>query len=194
MLSKKMTALGALAAVAGVCTLTQAASMSGGSSHPSGTDRRFMTTLAQGSMAEVKLGKLALQKSQTAQVRQVATTIVQDHTQANAALMQVATREGVRLPKDTDPAHKAAFRKLSGLSGAAFDKAYIANQVNDHDKTVGLINHEEESTNNGPLKAFLAVTYPKIQMHTKMLHQIQAGMMNGTKGGMKTGMSTPAGM
>ena len=149
--------------------------MSGmGSSHASATDRRFMTKLAQGSMAEVKLGRLALKKSHTASVRQVATTIVKDHTQANAALMQVAKREGVMLPKDTDPAHKAAYAKLSGLSGAAFDKAYITNQVNDHDDTVGLINHEQESTHNGPLMAFLAETKPNIQMHTKMLHQIKA--------------------
>ena len=89
---------------------------------------------------------------------------------------EVAKSEGVKLPADTDAKHKAAYAKLSGLSGAAFDKAYIANQVNDHDNTVNLINHEEESTHNAPLMKFLDVTFPKIKMHTKMLHQIKAGM------------------
>ena len=194
MFSKTMKAASVMAAVVSVCASAHAAGTTGASSHASGTDRRFMTTLAQGSMAEVKLGKLALTKSHTAQVRQVATTIVQDHTKANASLKQVATSEDVTLPADTDAKHKAAYAKLSGLSSAAFDQAYIANQVNDHDNTVNLINHEDESTHNAPLMKFLAVTFPKIKMHTKMLHQIQASMSGGAKSGMKTGMNTPTGM
>ncbi|MBV9851756.1 MAG: DUF4142 domain-containing protein [Armatimonadetes bacterium] len=85
---------------------------------------------------------------------------------------------------------------MSRLSGATFDRTYIAGQVKDHDKTVALINHEEgglQKKPNQPLQQFLDVTFPKIKMHTQELHQIQAGMSGG-KGGAKSGMSSSSGM
>ncbi|MBV9851757.1 MAG: DUF4142 domain-containing protein [Armatimonadetes bacterium] len=107
MFDKTVAAAGALAVLASLSAFGAAGMTSKMSGGASSMDRRFMTTLAQGSMAEVKLGKLALQKTHNAQVRQVANTIVTDHSKANASLKQVAGQEGVRLPKDTDPAHRA---------------------------------------------------------------------------------------
>jgi putative membrane protein len=149
-----------------------------------------MKTVAQGSMAEVKLGKLALQKASSADVKNVAQTIVTDHSKANASLMQVAKKDHYALPKDIDAQHKAAYAKLSRLSGAAFDKAYIAGQVKDHDKTVALFKKQMQVTQEPNLKTFETDYLPKIQQHTDMLHQIQQG---GGKGTMKGGAGSMGG-
>ena len=190
---KTTTTVSVLAAAAGACAFGQMPAAA--ASRPSPADVRFMKTLAQGGIAEVKTGKLALTKTRSTDVHNVATTIVQDHTQANAGLMQIAKRQGVALPSDTDPKHKAIYAKLSGMSGTAFDKMYIGGQVKDHDKTVALIKHEQEITQDQPLKTFLAETLPKINMHTLDLHQINGRLAAGNdtkQGGLKNG-TTPVG-
>jgi putative membrane protein len=167
-------------------TATPAKEGTTASAKPSKYDKKFMTTVAQGSMAEVKLGKLALEKATSPDVKQVAQTIVDDHTKANASLMEVAQSERVALPKEIDRTHQEAYAHLEKLSGAAFDKAYIAGQVKDHHMTVALFK-KHEATKNGPLKDFITEYLPKIEEHTKMLDDVQAGKAPAMSGMGQTG-------
>ncbi|HET8829400.1 MAG TPA: DUF4142 domain-containing protein, partial [Pelobium sp.] len=48
----------------------------------------FLTEAASGGMMQVELGKLALEKSQNAKVREFATMMVEQHTNANDELKQ----------------------------------------------------------------------------------------------------------
>ncbi len=185
MFHKKTAALGTMVALGGLCTVGHAAPAP---SRPSPADVRFMKTLAQGGIAEVKTGKLALAKTRDTRVHNVATTIVQDHTQANAALKQVAMKEGVMLPAQTDPMHKAVYAKLSRLGGMTFNRNYISTQVKDHDKTVAMIKHEMTITHNTLLLAFLKQTLPMIQMHTQELHQINTSLRAGQPGPIQGGL------
>ncbi len=185
MFHKTTAALGAVLALGGLCATLQAAPAP---SKPSPTDVRFMMTLAQGNTAEIQQGKLALRKTRNTQVHNVATTIVQDHSQAGAGLMQVAMKEGVILPTQTDPMHKAVYAKLTTLSGPAFNTHYISGQVKDHDKTVVMIRHEMATTHNALLLAFLKETLPKILGHTAELHQINAQFRAGQTGPVQSGL------
>ena len=55
------------------------------------------------------------------------------------------------LPADTDPMHKAVIAKLSGLSGTAFDKAYMGSQEKAHTDTVNLFEKEISMGKNAGL-------------------------------------------
>jgi putative membrane protein len=178
---KLMAALGTLLLLGGVSggAATHAAGMN---SRPTAADKRFMRTMAQGGIAEVKLGKLALQKTRSTRVHNVAVTIVQDHTQANAALMQIARREGVMLPMSMDAKHKMMYARLSHMSGTAFNHAYINGQVKDHVKALAMLSHEQMMTHNRPLLTFLRETTPKIKMHARELRQIQMAQRRGHGG------------
>jgi len=89
---------------------------------------------------DVKAAKLALQKSKNKQVRAFAQDMVRDHTAVNKQALALVTKLKVK-PEDNDTSKSlvkgadAKNAELSRLSGAAFDKAYVDNEVAYH-KTV----------------------------------------------------------
>ncbi|MDQ3062440.1 MAG: DUF4142 domain-containing protein [Acidobacteriota bacterium] len=133
----------------------------------------FMTEAAKGGMAEIELSKLATTKAQNAEVKKYAQQMIQDHTNASAELKQLAGKKNVTLPTELDAEHKAIKDKLSGLSGAEFDKAYVNAMVTDHEKTVNLFKTQADVGTDAETRAFAAKTLPKLQGHLDMIKGIE---------------------
>ena len=91
-------------------------------------------------MIDIEAAKLALKKSKTAPVRAFANDMVRDHSAVNDKALALVKKLKVT-PEDNDTSKglakqaEATRRSLSKLSGAAFDKAYVDNEVAYH-KTV----------------------------------------------------------
>src|SRR5579875_627875 len=99
-------------------------------------DMSFAMKAAQGGMAEVQLGQLAAQKATNPDVKAFGQQMVDDHTKANDDLKSVAQGENITLPASLDAKDQAEYTKLQGLSGAAFDRAYVKDMVKDHEHDV----------------------------------------------------------
>ncbi len=136
----------------------------------------FMTEAAKGGMAEVELSRVATTKSQNAEVKKFAQQMIQDHTNANTELKQLAGKKTVTLPTELDAEHKALRDRLSGLSGAEFDKEYVNAMVADHEKSVNLFKTQADGGTDADAKAFAAKTLPKLQGHLDMIKAMQGKM------------------
>jgi len=141
-----------------------------------GPDRQFMMKAAQGGIAEVKLGQLASKKAAMPEVKQFGQHMVQDHTQANQELKELAASKGVKLPKDVGPEHKKAASGLMRLSGAAFDRKYMGTMVEDHVKTVALFQKEAQNGKDAETKAWAAQKLPALQEHLRMAQGLAANL------------------
>lgn len=139
-------------------------------------DRLFAAKAAQGGIAEVKVSQLAVHKSHNKYVLAVARRMIRDHSAANEELKTVAQDKKMALPSDTDPKHKAAYAKLSRLSGSAFDKAYIAGQEKDHAATVKLFENEIAMGQDKDISGFAVKNLPTIEDHSRMIFQVGSGM------------------
>jgi putative membrane protein len=137
----------------------------------------FTTKAAQGGMAEVQLGNLALAKAQSADVKEFAQQMVTDHTKANNDLKNVAAKKSVALPTDINEEQKSTVEKLSKLSGADFDKRYVDSMVEDHEKDVKEFTAQAQSGTDPDVKAFAAKTLPTLQSHLDMIKGIKDRMM-----------------
>jgi putative membrane protein len=62
--------------------------------------------------------------------------------------------------------------KLSTLQGAAFDHAYMAGQVADHEQAVTLFTTAAEDSHDTEVKAFAAKTLPTLQEHLHLARQL----------------------
>ena len=140
-------------------------------------DAKFAMTAAQDGMTEVALGRLAVQKGMSDAVKQFGQRMIDDHTNAGQQLMQLASSKGITLPTSLDAKHAAMVQKFQALSGAAFDRAYARQMVQDHTKAVALFQKEADRGMDADMKAFASNTLPILQGHLSM-----ARAMNGSMG------------
>ena len=98
-----------------------------GMNSPTGpaADKEFVKKALEGSMAEVQMGQLALQKSNDDQVKQFAQRMVDDHGKMVEQMKPVAEQMGVKVPDGPPKGEMKKMDKMKGLSGDAFDQAYI---------------------------------------------------------------------
>src|ERR1700704_372325 len=99
-------------------------------------DRKFLNEAADGGMAEVELGKLAMQKASDENVKKFGQRMVDDHSKANDELRELAKRKGVDLPQTPSAKNQNLKRRLAKLNGPNFDKAYMTDMVADHKEDV----------------------------------------------------------
>jgi putative membrane protein len=152
-------------------------------------DHKFVMETAMGGLKEVELGRIAAQQGATDAVKQYGQRMVDDHTKANEELMTLATSKGMTLPTELDQKHRADVTKLSGMSGAAFDRAYAKMMVNDHKKKVDNFEKQSERGSDPDLKAFATKTLPTVQEHLQMARALPGaqggGGGNTNAGGMR---------
>ncbi len=135
-------------------------------------DKKFLHTAAEGGLTEVQLGQLASQKASRDDVKQFGQKMVTDHTQLNQDLKPFADSKGVTIPTSLDPKDQALYNKLNGLSGPAFDKAYLAAMVKDHKQDTREFTAEAKTTKDPDLKAAVQKGLTVIQQHTTMVEQL----------------------
>jgi putative membrane protein len=140
------------------------------STQPSHADQHFVQSTIQGNLAEIALSKLALQRSQQVDVQSFAQRMVNDHTTANDALVQLAQKDGIHQPEAVDAMHARLAARLAGLNGSSFDRAYIGAMVHDHDAAVKAFDHEIDKGQNAEIVQWAKVTLPTIQQHDQMAH------------------------
>ena len=123
-----------------------------------------------GGMAEVELGKLAQQNAQNDDVKQFGARMVQDHTDANQQLMPILSAKDFTVPSSSTRSTARRMDRLSKMRGAEFDRAYMREMVQDHDKDVKKFRQEAEHGNDADLKSFAQNTLPVLEQHLKMAH------------------------
>ena len=139
--------------------------------HPS--DAQIAHIAYTAGQLDVAAGQQALAKSSNKAVREFAQTMVRDHAAVNDQALALLKKLGVTPEANTTSealtkqAQEQA-RRLSGLSGAAFDKAYAENEVAFH-RTVNGALHQTliPNADNAELKSLLETGLALFQAHQK---------------------------
>jgi putative membrane protein len=140
----------------------------------------FIREAALGGMAEVELGRLAVQRASSDEVKRFAQRMVTDHGKANDELKTLAQRKNITLPSDIDDQHKQKKEQLSQLNGAAFDRAYMDEMRADHRKNVEAFREQSRTADDPEVKAFAAKQLPTLEEHLQMAERTNAAV--GTSG------------
>ena len=102
--------------------------------------------------------------------------MVADHGKANSELLSIASSKGITVSDKLDEKHQKMVDKISNLSGAEFDKAYVDAMVKGHHKAEALFSTEASSGQDSDIKAFAAKTCETIKMHLSMIEEMQSKM------------------
>lgn len=144
--------------------MTDNSKMNSGALAVSEATASFMTGVADVSMAEVKLGQLAQDKSSNARIKAFGEMMVRDHSKANDELKALAGKKNVTLPAKIGDAHQKKYDDLSKKSGKDFDKAYINAMVDGHEAAVSDFKKQTDNS-DADVKEWVNKTLPTLQMH-----------------------------
>src|SRR5687768_14246083 len=99
-------------------------------------DRDFVESMTIAGMTEVELGRMAMERAASAEVKKFADMMVTDHSKSGEALKQVAMQYSIPQPAGLDQKHLDLKTKLSNLKGAEFDREYMSAMVDGHEDVV----------------------------------------------------------
>lgn len=129
-------------------------------------DQAAVVDMAMANMAEVEMGKMAQTKGTSDEVKRFAQQMIDDHSKALTEVQQLAQAKNVMLPGSLDAKHNAEAAKLNGMSGAAFDKAYMAKGgVQDHTMVLAKLKGISKKAKDADVKALADKMIPTVEQH-----------------------------
>lgn len=173
MLSNSLPAIRATtAATFFLAALTLGASTSSPAQAPAKAldDATIVAIFDAANTADVETGQLAVERGQSKEVRDFGAMMVRDHRMVRQLGRDLATKLKVTPtpPKPDQGAvdHAAAMKKLSALSGAAFDRAYLEHEVAFHKAVIDAVNSTLlPAIQNAEVKELVVKVAPAFQGH-----------------------------
>jgi putative membrane protein len=145
-------------------------------------DAQIASVVVTANQVDIDAGKLAAATSSNADVKKFAQLMVTDHTGVNRQAVALVTKLNVK-PEDNDTSKslKSGGEKnianLKALTGAAFDKAYIDQEVAYHQAVLDAVDKTLiPGATNAELKALLVKVRPAFVAHLEHAKQVQAGL------------------
>ena len=145
-------------------------------------DAQIAHIVVTANQVDIDAGKLAESKGSTKDVKAFGKQMVTDHSGVNQQASALATKLKVT-PEDnpTSQSLKAGgaenVKKLQGLTGAAFDKAYVDHEVAYHEQVLGAIDKTlVPNAKNEELKALIVKVRPAFVAHLEHAKHIQSSL------------------
>ncbi len=132
------------------------------------TDNDFVTIAGSGGLFEVASSQLALQQSNSDEVKRFAQKMIDDHTKLNAQLAAALGRRGAAPPAALMPVHTAVFQRLRQADKAAFDREYVVAQIAAHGEAAAVFEHYAQTGRDPELTATARAAAPTIRHHLEM--------------------------
>ncbi|MGI4021695.1 MAG: DUF4142 domain-containing protein [Janthinobacterium lividum] len=133
----------------------------------------FITNASIANLNEISAGTLAAQKAVRPEVKAFGQHMVEDHTKAQAALMQLAKSKGYQVPPEaTSPVLPEPM--LTKAMGKDFDRLYVHMMAPGHRQSVLMFQSYAVNGKNPDVKAFAGQTLPVLKEHLATITAIDA--------------------
>ena len=146
------------------------------------TDPQIAAIVVAANQVDIDAGELAKERGTDPRVKEFAQRMITDHSGVNEAATELVTRLGVT-PEPNATSQKltadgeASRTTLQGQSGAAFDRAYVDQEVAYHQAVLDAIDQTLiPSAQNAELRALLEQTRPAVAAHLEHARQLQASL------------------
>ena len=135
----------------------------------SSPDTVFVGNVSQGGRYEVEASKVAEQRASAADVKDQAIAEVHDHQLVNANLKKIADAAGIAIAPELNDMFQQRLATLKAASKEDFDKAYIEDMKQIHDKDEKLF-AKEAVEGSAAFKPFAHQTDLIVKRHIGALH------------------------
>jgi putative membrane protein len=136
-------------------------------------DKAFVSKAMEGDNTQVQLGQLAQEKSQSADVKQLAQKLASDHSQMNDKWFKpVAQQLGVSEPEGPSKKNKKTVAKLQNLSGPDFDSEYLTMMWKNHQQDLKLFQEEAKLAQDPNVRQVAEQGANVIEQHLQLIEQV----------------------
>ena len=142
--------------------------------NPADTD--FVTTSYQIIQLDDQEGELAAMQAYDPRVKAIAGDLIAKADVISPELNKVVGTDGIALPTRLSNAQQASVDALTPLTGKAFDRAYLNDQIASHQRGVAVIKAEQASTKDPQMLALANQTLPIVQDDLNKLQAIAASL------------------
>jgi putative membrane protein len=140
-------------------------------------DMAFINDAISNNIAEIASHKAAVSKAESKEVKMHAQHMLTDHMKLGDDMKAFARKKNYNIPMDAPADKKQAMDAMNkDNKGAAWDKAYIAMQVQAHQETIAKFQAAEKTVVDPELKNMIAAALPKLQTHLQMVQDAQSKM------------------
>ena len=108
----------------------------------------------------------------SAEVKAFGQRMVDDQTATHKELMTIAHAKHIPIANQLEQQYRTMADTLAKMHSAAFDRAYMAGQLADHEQAVILFTAEAKEGQDAELKAYAAKTLPALQEHVQLARNI----------------------
>jgi putative membrane protein len=127
-------------------------------------DQDFIAHVSQGGAYEVEAGKVAEQRGQTPDIRDLGVMESHDHTLVNDKLKQIASETGVSVPDHLNAKFQQRLDKLKAVPAGQFDAYFLADMKQIHDEDEKRF-QDESKDGSQPYRKFAHQTAVVVQRH-----------------------------
>ncbi len=147
------------------CGLALAASGLMHAANLSKADRQFLVTAATTDMTQAHEAQMAESQANRDDVKSLAKSLAQDHTDSYEQLTMLAAKTGVDIPKGINTAKIPAVAQLTHAKGAAFDRDFTHDAIAVHRARLAMYKREAEHGQDPDVKAYAAKMIPVAEKH-----------------------------
>lgn len=137
-------------------------------------DAAFLRTAATYGLDEVTYARLASTRANDAAVRAYAAQVVRERGPIDQQLAALGQSKGIAPPTAMDPQHQVEYHQLEGLSGIAFDHAYIDRQMQMQTMGIQAFQREVDRGADPRLRDFAEKTLPVLQNSLRATVQLKS--------------------
>jgi putative membrane protein len=156
--------------------------LAGNAAAQSPNDAQIASIVVTANQVDIDAGKLAESRASSAEVRTFGKLMVTDHSGVNQQAVALVTK--LKVAPEDNPTSKslaaggaANIRGLEKLSGAAFDRAYVAHEVAYHEQVLEALDKTLiPSARNAELKGLLVAVRPAFVAHLEHARHLNASL------------------
>ncbi|MEW5728196.1 MAG: DUF4142 domain-containing protein [Pseudomonadota bacterium] len=153
----------------------------------SAADAAFAVEAAELGLAEVLLSRLAAERGQAERARAFARRMVEEHSAVNTELAGLCATKRIAMPAVAARGDRDERDRLDALPANAFDAAYAARMVADHERAVALFRLHQDVGADADLRALAARVLPSLEQHLAAARTLAP-----SRGGRKSGGKSSA--
>jgi putative membrane protein len=146
-------------------------------------DADFVADAVAANYAEIKMAKLATQRSSNSEVKEIARMLEADHTKVLNELKTLAQSKAITVPVEEKDEAKRKMERLTDENGEDFDKKWLEQMEDSHEKSIGKFEKRADKGEDADIKAFAAKTLPHLRMHKEKIDACQERVKENDKNG-----------